>query len=93
VVADLHPGIEPRLSGEAVSDLALDMALILAGGASPLSRDEVTDAISDAEADGLFPPRTAAERDRRAAVVEAARRELRDIPTEELHARIYGGDS
>jgi hypothetical protein len=89
IVAELSPGGPGMAPGE-VSALASELAQMLtAGGGGSLTHDE----ISDAEADALWPAKTAAEADARRRTIQAAARQLRETPDEDLYSAIYGGES
>ena len=51
------------------------------------------DAITDAQADQLFPARSLEEAEERWQTVEAAAARVADYSTEELHAELFGGSA
>lgn len=86
IVAELPPG-GPGMAAGDVSALASELAQILTagGGGGPLSHDE----ISDIEAETLWPAKTLEEAEERARTIQAAARQLRDVPDDELFAALF----
>jgi hypothetical protein len=90
----LTPG-GPGLGAVELTRLASDVAEIL-GSAAAGARGRVSaadDAITDAEADQLFPARSLEEAEERWQTVEAAAARVADYTTEELHAELFGGSA
>ena len=84
VVRELAPG-GPGMSPAELSALADDLAAMFAGAGVPLTRDEIT----DAEADSLFPARSATEAAARERTVKAAAQHLRDMSDDELYGLLF----
>lgn len=85
IVRELSPG-SSRLTAPQITALASDLASIYAGAGVPLSRDDIT----DAEADALFPPGTAAEYAARQRTVQAAAAHLDALGDEDLYRALWG---
>jgi hypothetical protein len=86
------PGVREPITAAAFGQLADQLVTILAGSGPATGAPAPAGEMSDAEADELWPPRTAAEAEARHARIEAAAGRVIDYTDDEIFAMLFGED-